>query len=83
MAKYRKKPVVIEPVQWFVKDADTHPGVYRLAENQFYVITIHKQPVFLSDGDWIVPEPRGDGKYYPINPDIFEATYEPVEDDDG
>ena len=30
-------------------------------------------------GDWII---RGvQGEFYPCKPDIFEATYEPVEDD--
>lgn len=45
-----------------------------------YVVTTHGQRVYLADGDWITAEPNGDG-YYPIKPDIFAATYEPVVDD--
>lgn len=43
--------------------------------------TIHAgQTVLLEDGDYVMPEP--DGKhFYTIKPDIFEATYEPVEKD--
>jgi hypothetical protein len=36
------------------------------------------QHVFLSEGDWIVPEPDGE-HFYPIKPDVFAATYEPAE----
>ena len=29
----------------------------------------------VSNGDWVIK-----GEFYPCKPDIFEATYEPVED---
>jgi hypothetical protein len=35
--------------------------------------------VILEVGDWIIPEPDGI-HFYPCKPDIFEATYEPVND---
>lgn len=31
-------------------------------------------------GDWVITESDGRG-HYPCKPDIFEATYEPVEED--
>jgi hypothetical protein len=84
MSKYRKKPVVIETEQF---DGETLiKGVYRRpqAENASierpFVVTIHGQETFVKKGDWIVPEPDG-VHYYPIDPAVFEATYEPVEDD--
>ena len=34
-------------------------------------------PLHISEGDWII---RGvKGEYYPCKPDIFAATYDPVE----
>ena len=85
MPKFRKKPVAIEAVQFHVKgplaigvcycdktDGGTHYAVP-------HVHTIHEgQTVVVADGDWIIPEPDGQ-HFYPCKPDIFEATYEPVE----
>lgn len=77
MAKYRKKPVVIDAVQF-----DGHndpPGVFRRDSDLTpYVVTIHGQRCYIEPGDYIVPEPDG-VHYYPVKPDIFEAAYEPVE----
>lgn len=78
MPRFRKKPVEIEAVQWFPgRDV---PGV-RVpvpGDGDPYVITIHGQATLVAPGDWIITEP--DGKHhYPCRPDIFEATYEPVE----
>lgn len=76
MAKYRKKPVVIEAWQYPNDirgvcncDDDTYPHVH----------TAHAgQTVTLESGDWIIPEP--DGQYfYPCKPDIFEQTYESID----
>ena len=44
-----------------------------------WVETIHKgQTVAIKEGDWVLPEPDGI-HFYPCKPDIFENTYEPVE----
>jgi hypothetical protein len=78
---WRKKPVVVEAHQWF--SGESVPGVCRCFTPEFdnapHVHTIHQdQAVRLCDGDYIIPE--GDGfHYYPVKPDIFKATYEPVE----
>ena len=74
MAQYRKKPVVIEAVQWF--PGVKHDGVY-CKDGGFYVVTIHDQNAWLAPGDWILPEPK-EGHFYPCKPDIFAATYEPA-----
>lgn len=34
-----------------------------------------------SPGDWIIRDVKGE--CYPCKPDVFAATYEPVEDRDG
>lgn len=80
MNKYRKKAVEITAVQWFPNSEYSHPGIYCDHEGDGpYVVTIHGERAHLAPGDWILPEP--DGKhFYPCKPDIFEATYEPIEE---
>lgn len=76
--KFRKKPVVIEANQFTGHPCDDPVGVWRRPEDDSpYVVTIHDQRVYLSPGDWIVPEPDG-VHYYPVKSDIFAATYEPI-----
>ena len=80
MAIFRKKPIVVEADQYL--DGMSVEGVccnmacpYLTA----HVHTIHDgQFTPIADGDWIIAEPDGE-HYYPCKPDIFEATYEPVE----
>ena len=62
MAKFRKRPVVIEAYQTEVPmDIQTLEG------------TMHADP-----GDYIITGVKGER--YPCKPDIFEQTYEKVED---
>lgn len=81
MAKYRKKPIVIEAEQ-FNPPEHIPKGVINVYSNDGKhfvgeVTTIHGQKTFVVSGDWIIPEPDGI-HYYPCKPDIFETTYEPV-----
>ena len=76
MPKFRKKPVIVEAVQWFGPQTE-HPGVASEDDSRYYVTTAHGQRAYLARGDWIIAEPDGRG-YYPCKPDIFEETYEPV-----
>jgi hypothetical protein len=85
MAKYRKKPVVIEAEQ-FVYGKTAHPAVKWGPSHQEggvstrdlrpYVETLEGR-MFVSDGDWIIQGVSGE--FYPCKPDIFAATYEPAE----
>lgn len=86
MAKYRKKPVVIEATQvrWFTDDRNIlqceNPLVYRDANSKtgFSIDTLEgKHDV--SEKDWIITGVKGE--HYPCKPDIFEMTYEKVESD--
>ena len=81
MPMFKKKPVIVEAEQY------THTigpvrGICTSSTcdivGQAHVHTIHdNRVVFLEFGDWILPEP--DGKhFYPVKPDIFRNTYEPV-----
>lgn len=77
--KFRKKPVVIEAVQWF-KHGD-HPEVHQddNSPTGYAMYTLENTSIKheVSSGDWII---KGvNGEFYPVKPDIFEKTYEPVE----
>jgi hypothetical protein len=84
--KFRKKPVVIEATQWF-KVGD-HPAVTRLllgdgvsdtwTESDKGWIHTLEGGHSVTPGDWIITGVKGE--HYPCKPDIFEATYEKVED---
>lgn len=79
--KYRKKPIVIEVEQFDEINKPFPKGICRCLQSRDpHVHTIHNnQIVNITFGDWIIPEP--DGKhFYPVKPDIFEQTYEPVEE---
>ena len=64
MKSFRKRPVVIQ--------AYKHLGDA--------LITIHslEGDMHAMPGDWIITGIKGE--QYPCKPDIFEATYEPVDD---
>ena len=80
MAKYRKKPVVIEAIQW---NEENTMEILKWAGNKaylydsLYIKTLegdHKATI----GDYIIKGIKGE--FYPCKPDIFEATYEKVEE---
>lgn len=75
MDKYRKKPIVIEAVQWF--PGLVVEGVLDAGEGYFddrYYIKTLEGNMIVSPGDWIITGVKGEK--YPCKPDIFEATYE-------
>ena len=74
MAKYRKKPVVIEATQWF-KDGD-HPAVTHSIHRGWGKVATLEGDMTVMPGDWIITGIKGE--HYPCKPDIFEATYEPA-----
>lgn len=81
MNKYRKKPVVIEEVQWIgnyevIKDFMKQEPVTEY-QNEVLVIETLEGTMRADFGDYII---KGvNGEFYPCKPDIFEQTYEPVE----
>lgn len=90
MAKYRKKPVVVDAVQFDpsgphkmglpVGVEGCHgPGAdnWNYAGCTFWVVTVHGQRTRVAPLDWIITEPDG-VHHYPCKPDIFDATYEAV-----
>ena len=81
MAKYRKKPVVVEAVQFF-KLGD-HPAVVAddSSPTGFGIHTLEHTDIKheVTPGDWIITGVQGE--HYACKPDVFDETYEPVEDD--
>ena len=77
--KYRKKPVVIEAIQWTGKnlsEIDNFMG--GIVENKETTLVIHtlEGDMKASIGDYII---KGvNGEFYPCKPDIFAKTYEEV-----
>lgn len=92
MSQFRKKPVVIEAVTVLAlihaKDSNDFSKIpaWAVEANKEGTLEIYalSAEVFTLEGDmhaglhdWII---RGvKGELYPCKPDIFEATYEPVE----
>jgi len=79
--KFRKKPVVIDAIQWsgnlgdaqIITDFAEKPVGF---SGQNLVIYTLEGQMLARPGDWII---RGVvGEIYPCKPAIFEATYEPV-----
>jgi hypothetical protein len=89
MARYRKKPVVIEAVRWFgeYKEPTVWPDWFRSAMADDTLSRSSLGPnldiktlegwVAASPGDYVI---RGiKGELYPCRSDIFDATYDAVE----
>ncbi len=82
MAKFRKKPIIIEAEQFWPDKQPWPKGVYSTVIKHtviHYVITIHGQQTNIIAGDWIISENKKD-LAYPCKPDIFEKTYEKIND---
>lgn len=85
MAKYRKKPVVIEAFQfgidrhpgWFqdaiMKGLEGVPGSVTLTADSAVIKTLEGE-MSAFQGDWIIKGVKGE--LYPCKDDIFQATYE-------
>ena len=80
--KFRKKPIVIEAEQWF--PGKEIAGVFTRCKNLDINMEIGpcidtlKGRMKVSPGDWIITGINGE--QYACKPDIFEKTYEPVEE---
>jgi len=89
LAKFKKKPIVIEATPWF-EDGD-HPAV-KMPTNAPDVLCSHcgehmmfhgvietlEGTMHVCKGDWIITGVKGE--HYPCKPAIFDATYTPVTD---
>ena len=90
--KFRKKPVVIEACLFntalqctpWLTEAMLKPWgnngavqIQEIGEKPLLLIWTLEGMMEANVGDWIIQGVKGE--FYPCKPDIFEATYEPVE----
>lgn len=85
--RYRKKAVVIEAMQY---DGTNEDAILAWATRYsmddpiergvsgIFINTLEGQ-MKVSLGDWVIKGVQGE--FYPVKPDIFEATYELVEEE--
>ena len=89
--KFRKKPVIIEAIQWtgdnlkeIIDFAGLHPSAEKWVWDEYEnIVKTEGLKIFTLEGrmnadigDWIIKGVKGE--FYPCKPDIFEQTYEPV-----
>jgi len=89
MSRYRKKPVVIEALKyqaelgnnrvmnWLALHEANIAG-WLFHDGEITIPTLEGK-LKVSDGDWIIKGVKGE--FYPCKPDIFEITYDSVEND--
>jgi hypothetical protein len=91
MAKYKKKPVIIDAIQWngtnfdeimnFIEDFHGNKFNYEneeeraIKEGTLFIQTLEGMHT-ANTNDWIIKGVAGE--FYPCKPDIFEKTYELV-----
>lgn len=78
IAKYRKRPFVIEAVHFFDEESANFivgwTGAERVEGGRALLISTPEGDLRADLGDWVI---RGiQGEFYPCKPDIFAATYE-------
>jgi len=86
--KYRKKPIVVEAMQlnrnfaevickWIGRNNIASYNLGEFNEDSCYIyIKTPEGPMLAKEGDYIIKGIKGE--FYPCKPDIFEATYEKV-----
>lgn len=92
MPLFRKKPIVIKAEQWFpgreIADVTMVPGLVREPcgclhggpDVKVPVVQTLEGEMHVSPGDWIITGVNGE--VYPCKPDIFEKTYDPLQEED-
>jgi len=86
--KFRKKPIIVEGVQWtgdnlreivdFIPSLQYHNSNWewyeRVVKEDGLIVPTLGGYHFATVGDWILKGVKNE--FYPIKPDILEATYE-------
>lgn len=87
MPQFRKKPIEVEAFRFTGEFDEDVMNMIHLALARYLGESASGRPAVLEiatlegtmtamPGDWIVRGTKGE--FYPVKPDIFEATYEPV-----
>lgn len=82
--KYRSKPVIKEAIQWTGKNYEAvmnftsdKLGIIKPWHDRSFLIPTLEGEMRADLGDYIIKGLKGE--FYPCKPDIFEMTYEKVE----
>ena len=79
MPKFKKKPVIIEAIQWVGNYKEilefTNYQAYKKLDDNLYVDTMEGE-MQANINDWIIKGAQGE--FYPCKPDIFEKTHEAI-----
>lgn len=80
--RYKKKPIIVDAKQWTGDNLEEinqfFGGNFKVGKARFLMIQTLEGLMMAAPRDWII---RGiAGEVYPCKPDIFEATYEEVDD---
>lgn len=86
MGKYRKKPIVIEALQWNgtnfneIHDFTRDNSSFLLNDAKELVLVVHtlEGDMTASEGDFIICGVNDE--FYACKPDVFEKTYEKVDE---
>ena len=87
MAKFCKKPVVIEATQWtgIPNEMPIPPAPHSELRKRFWIGRWQLKTLEgwynLTPGDWIITDVKGER--YPCKPDIFQQTYDPEPQPEG
>ena len=80
--KFRKKPIVIEAIQW---DGNNHDEIFKWSSQVYWFnsdyleVDTKEGRIKASINDWIIKGIKGE--FYPCKPDIFEKTYEDISEE--
>ena len=82
--KYKKKPIIIEAVQWMGDNFDKISEFFDSKERNMWgegdsiIIETLEGQMYARIGDWIIKGIANE--FYPCKPDIFKKTYEEVKE---
>jgi hypothetical protein len=94
MPQFRKRPIVVEArqvvddprivgeiVHWIARNGGLPAEPFLPSTDHVLSIVTREGEMRAALGDWIIrePHPTDDRRFYPCKPDIFAATYEPVD----
>lgn len=77
--KYRKKPIIIEAIQW---NGENENEIRNFIDGNC-IVTFNPLMLYTLEGNMIASKndyivKGADGEFYPCKPDIFKKTYERV-----
>ena len=80
MARFKKKPLIIEAVQWTGLNVEevlvfvTSAGWHGRSGDTLWFVTAYGDKAAFRPGDWVVPDSEPN-TFYPIKPHMMDATY--------